>query len=471
MRSFRFHLALRATLGMALTVLLISVACVLGLRALMDRELDASILNLASIQAASVTDSPSGAMHFHEWTLTPDEAVSVRELVRYAQVWNESGQSLLRSQFMTIDLPLDHEALTTAVNGELVWREQKFEGVGIRSLYFPLARFGSAHDRHVLQISAPLTARQDMTLRLALFFLVLGTAVVLAFAGSSWWLADRVIRPVHEVMDQAESIGAGSLERRIHTYADTREYHRMVQVLNTMLGRIQRAFEAQTQFAADASHELRSPLTVLRGEIEVALRKERTPAAYRAVLESNLEEVLRLSRITEDLLLLARADARALPRANADTVLEAVLGRTVRQLAGTAEAKDLVVEVDATGAAHVPIDGGLLGQVVWNLLDNAIKFTPRGGTVRICAQSDAERMLLTVRDTGPGLGDDPDRLFDRFYRLDEVRTPGEASSGSGLGLSIVRAIVQGLGGTVTASNRPDAAGAEFRVELPLRRTA
>lgn len=456
---------------MALTVLLISVACVLGLGVLMDRELDASILNLASIQAASVTDSPDGAMHFHEWTLTPDEAVEVRELVRYAQVWNESGQSLLRSQFMTTDLPLDREALTGVANGELVWREQEFEGVAIRSLYFPLARFGSAHDRHVLQISAPLTARRDMTRRLTLFFLVLGSAVVVAFAGSSWWLAGRVIRPVHEVMDQAESIGAGSLERRIHTYADTREYHRMVQVLNTMLGRIQRAFEAQTQFVADASHELRSPLTVLRGEIEVALRKDRSPEAYREVLASNLEEVLRLSRITEDLLLLARADARALPRSSADADLEEVLSRTVRQLGGAARAKSLTVQVEASGDLHVPVDGGLLGQVVWNLLDNAIKFTPNGGTIVVTSHSDSDRMVLAVRDTGPGLGDAPDRLFDRFYRLDEVRTPGEASSGSGLGLSIVRAIVQGLGGTVTASNRSDALGAELLVELPLHRTA
>ncbi|HSR40965.1 MAG TPA: hypothetical protein VLL48_02305, partial [Longimicrobiales bacterium] len=224
MRSFRVQLALRFTLAMALAVSAISVASVLTLRSVLDEELEATILNVASIQAASVTDQPGGVMEFHEWELTPDEAASVRDLIRYAQVWGEGGRSLLRSRFMTTDLPVDREALRQAAEGELVWRDQIFQGMPVRSLYYPLARFGPAHERHVLEVAAPLVARNDMVRRLTLFFAGLSLAVVLASFAGSWWLAGRAVRPVHEVIDQAEAIGAGSLDRRIRAWADTREY-------------------------------------------------------------------------------------------------------------------------------------------------------------------------------------------------------------------------------------------------------
>ena len=466
MRSFRFQLSLRFTLSMALAVAAISVASVLTLRTLLDRELRESILNVASIQAASVVDAPGpGQMRFHEWELTPDEAASVGELLRYAQVWSEGGQSLLRSQFMTEDLPLDREALVAASEGELAWAEARFQGAPILSLYYPLARFGPAHQRHVLQVAAPLTAREEMVRRLALFFAAIAAVVTLASAAGSWWLAGRAVRPVHEVIDQAEAIGAGSLDRRIEAYADTREYRRMVEVINMMLARIQRAFEAQTRFAADASHELRSPLTALRGEMEIALRKERDAGEYRRVLESSLEEILRLSRITEDLLILARADAGFLRGGEEEVRLAEVAESVVGRLRRRAQEKGLTLELHAPGDEGARIDPGLLAQVLWNLTDNAVKFTPAGGRVDVEIERRDGELAIAVRDTGPGLGDHPERVFDRFVRLDPARTPGE-DSGTGLGLSIVRAIVEGLGGRIAAEN-VNGGGARFSVVLPV----
>ncbi|MHC4925591.1 MAG: histidine kinase dimerization/phospho-acceptor domain-containing protein, partial [Planctomycetota bacterium] len=303
-RSFRFQLALRAAGAMSLGLLAISAVTLFALRSSLDRDVDALILSVASIQAASLTDAPSGEMHFHEWDLTPDEASSVTDLVSYAQVWQADGVSLLRNQYMTSDLPLDREHLTRAGDGELIWVDMDWEGLAIRSLYYPLERMGEAHERHVLQVAAPLQARNQLLARVAGF---LGLLVVMlagaTFAGAGW-LAERAVRPVNEVIGQAEEIGAGSLDHRIQAYADTQEYRRLVEVLNTMLARIQGAFEAQRRFTADASHELRSPLTAMRGELEIAMRREREPSEYRRVLESTLEEVVRLSTITEDLLTL-----------------------------------------------------------------------------------------------------------------------------------------------------------------------
>lgn len=466
LRSFRFQLALRFTLAMALAVTAISTASVLALRSILDREMREGILNVASIQAASVVDSPGGKMSFHEWELTPDEAASVRELIRYAQVWDEGGQSLLRSRFMTEDLPLGEEALREVGEGELVWREQDFGGVDILSLYYPLGRFGPAHERHVLQVAAPLTARTEMVERLILFFAAVSIVVTLASAAGSWWLAGRAVRPVHEVIDQAEAIGAGSLDRRIRAYADTREYHRLVEVLNTMLDRIQRVFEAQMRFTADASHELRSPLTVLRGEIELALRRDRPSEEYRRVLESSQEEILRLTRITEDLLTLARADAGGLRDGEDRMEPREVAERIVQRFRPRAREKALTLSLRVDAEGPVALDPGLVGQLLWNLVDNAVKFTPRGGDVEVSVTRAPGRLEIEVRDTGPGLGPDAARVFDPFVRLDPARTPGEETSGTGLGLAIVRTIVDGYGGRVTASDSPEG-GTAFRAVLPL----
>jgi two-component system, OmpR family, sensor kinase len=464
-RSFRFLLAIRFTAAMAVSVVAIALTTTLGLRAFLDRELDASILNVASIQAASVTDSPSGDMHFHEWELTPEEAASVQGLIRYAQVWSEEGRSLLRSQFMTRDLPLDQGALQDAAAGEVVWREQQFEGAPVRSLYYPLARLGSVHARHVLQVAAPLVARDQMMDRLTLFLIAVTTVVSLASFTGSWWLAGRAVRPVHEVIDQAEAIGEGSLDRRIEAYADTQEYRRLVEVLNTMLGRIQRAFETQRRFTGDASHELRSPLTALRGEIELALRRDRSAEEYRQVLASNLEEIVRLSRIAEDLLTLARADAGVLRGQDRLVDVRPVAERITGRLRGTAAALGTTLSLRIEGDPRVSIDPDLLEQILWNLCDNALKFTPSGGWVDVhIAQS--EELEIVVTDSGPGLGEDPDRLFDRFVRADPARTPGQSRSGTGLGLSIVRAIAEGYGGSVKGENDPRG-GARVSVRLPV----
>ena len=191
-------------------IVALSVVTLLTLRTVLDRELGSSILNVATIQAASLADGPSGDMHFHEWELTPEEATSVRDLIRYAQVWQSDGVSLLRSRYMTSDLPVDFEELARAAAGELIWADQLFEGEPIRSLYYPLERLGTAHETHVLQVAAPLLARNEMLGR-ATWFLVGLTRLLGAgtFVGS-WWLAGGAVRPCHAVIVQAGEIRAGS---------------------------------------------------------------------------------------------------------------------------------------------------------------------------------------------------------------------------------------------------------------------
>ncbi|MDA0328092.1 MAG: ATP-binding protein [Gemmatimonadetes bacterium] len=466
MRSFRVQLALRATLAATLGLAALSAVTLTTLTVLLDREVNASILSVASIQAASLADGPDGAMHFHEWDLSADEAASVRDLIRYAQVWAVDGRSLLRSQYMTSDLPSDADALALASVGELVWAQQDFEGTPVRSLFYPLERLGVAHEAHVLQVAAPLAARNGMLVRAAAFLGLLTVLLAAATFAGSWWLAGSAVLPIHAVIDQAEEIGARSLDRRIQAYADTVEYRRLVDVLNTMLGRIQGSFEAQRRFAADASHEMRSPLTAMRGEIEIALRRERDREEYVRVLGSTLEEVVRLTAITEDLLTLARSDAGAMsPRLEVADAAGVVLA-VVERLRPRAVSKGVALNVAAEPAITAVIDGGLLGQAAWNLMDNALKFTPSGGRVDVSVVAVDGQVVLTVEDTGPGLGEvEQATVFARFYRADSARTHGREMGGTGLGLAIVKAVAEAHGGEANAEDRPTG-GARFTVRLP-----
>lgn len=465
MRSLRLSLAVRAALAMTLALVVMSAAVVFSMREFLDQELNANLLNVASIQAAALTDDPSGVMQFHEWELTPEEATQIRELNRFAQVWNADGESLLRSQFVTEDLPLDTAALQRASAGNLVIEEQEYLDLPIRSLYYPLERLGPLHARHVLQIAAPLQGRNQILARLGRILAAVTVLLGLATFGGGWWLARRMVKPVSEIIDQAESVEAQTLDRRIDAHADILEYARLVGVLNTMLGRLNRAFEAQRRFTADASHELRGPLTALRGEVEVALRRDRDAAEYRRVLASALQEVERLSQLAEDLLTLARSDAGVMEPRVQRTDVEERAEQVFRHLQRQAAAKDVALELQVDGETEAVLDPGLLDQLLWNLVDNAVKFSHSGGRVEVKLKGDADGLEIRVADTGPGLPpDDLDRIFERFYRADESRTYDRETGGTGLGLAIVRAIAEVHGGRVEARNRPEG-GAEFIVAM------
>jgi two-component system OmpR family sensor kinase len=469
LRSFRFILGIRVTVLMIGAVSAVALSSFLVLRQALDREINASLMSVASVQAATVTDDPSGEMHFHEWELTPEEATSLRDLVRYLQIWNTEGESLIRSRFIDEDLPLDTLALAQAGEGELVWTEGTFQGVSVRALYYPLERLGQLHTRHVLQVAAPLVARDRMLRQLGILLLAIVITVGITTFPGAWWLASRAVQPVDAIVDQAEAIGAGAPSGSIEAYADTLEYARLVQVLNRMLGRLDAALETQRRFTADASHELRTPLTVLRGELEVALRRNRTPEEYTRVLRSSLEEAERLSRLAEDLLTLTRSEAGAQKLQVEKGDLAEQVQRAVRRFTNQADAKEIDLSFSSVGGAFAEYDSDLMDRVAWNLLGNALNYTPKGGEVGVRVAGDGERLTLSVQDTGPGIP--PHRLesiFDRFVRIDEARTSGTETSGTGLGLAIVKAIVTLHGGTVTAENR-SGGGALFRVTLPMSR--
>ncbi|HKA60228.1 MAG TPA: ATP-binding protein [Gemmatimonadales bacterium] len=307
------------------------------------------------------------------------------------------------------------------------------------------------------------TAALEHDLLLSLLAIVLaGTAATLMGA---WHFTSSAVRPVAEITTQATRIEAGTLNQRIMAHAETEEYEGLVGVLNRMLERLEHGFAAQRRLTADVSHELRTPLTALRGEIEVALRAPRSPREYQLVLRSALEEIERLSTMSEDLLLITRADARLLTLHRTPTNVPDLVNESLDNLHGRLEEKDITVARAMQGGDGASIDPELATRVVDHLLENAVAHTPQGGRIDVSVEDVANHgVRVTVANSGSAIAsEDLPHLFEPFYRADPSRTRSDVS-GAGLGLAMVAAIAQLHDGTARVSAVP-AGGARFEVEL------
>jgi len=282
------------------------------------------------------------------------------------------------------------------------------------------------------------------------------------------WVGERLARDVHTIAGVARAVAEGNLDARVHAGArDTDETRALAADLDHMISQLSELVRSQRTFIAHAAHELRSPLATLHGELQLALRRDREADAYRAALEEMRGDVETLVRLTEDLLLLARLQAGAAPLPSPTRALSAV-HEALRMARGLAEERG--VQVVATGLAgigevEVPsVRGGELARLLRNLIDNAISHSPRGGAVEVAVRV-AGRLEIAVSDAGPGVApEDRPHIFAPFYR-GAHETP-EHPAGAGLGLSIARAIAQGVGGDL-ALDESYTAGARFVVSLPL----
>jgi heavy metal sensor kinase len=286
--------------------------------------------------------------------------------------------------------------------------------------------------------------------------------VLLLVAAGSWWLAARALRPVAMLTHTVEGITARGLDQRIPMLTYDREMARLIAVFNQMLDRLERSFHQATRFSADAAHELKTPLTILQGELEHALQSSEPGSEQQRAYGNLLEEIQRLKSITQKLLLLAKADAGQLalelrPMDLSAAVLELV--EDARDLASS-----LSVEHSVQPGVQVKADADLLQQVLQNLLSNAAKYNQPGGRIRFELTADATHARLRVGNTGPGIPEAARaRIFERFFRADPSRN--REIGGSGLGLSLSREIARAHRGDLILS-RSVADETEFELQLP-----
>lgn len=335
------------------------------------------------------------------------------------------------------------------------------QGMSWRILSWPYqARSGR---RGVIRLMQDLEDIQETLQRLRLILFLLIPAGIGCSALAGYWLSGKALAPVDRIARMAREIEAHRLDRRLpHSGADD-EIGRLVETLNYMMGRLETSFGAMKRFTADAAHELRNPLATMRNTIDVVLEQPRTAAEQRLALESLGEDVDRLRKIVEDLLLLARADSGRLVMEREVIRMDQVARAMIEIHEPQAQERGISLSLHALEPAEVLGDERWLYRLLANLLDNALKFTPPQGSVTVELLRRGALVQLSVSDTGPGIPEaDLPQIFERFYQADPARAQKQ---GTGLGLAIAAWVAESHGGRLTASNQAEG-GTRFTLELP-----
>jgi heavy metal sensor kinase len=340
---------------------------------------------------------------------------------------------------------------------------------GVQRLVYAQVLPASQGTPPVLVVSRSIGELQAALTQTILFLAGLSILIVVAGTLLAHNLAGRILEPVRRIASTARSFSEQDLHRRVEVAVPPDELGELVQTFNGMLARLERSFESLRRFTADASHELRSPLALMRSELEGTLVRPRTPAEYEQVLRGLEAEVEHMSRMVDQLLLLARADAGALRPAETNLDVADFLHETAARWRPVADSRNVRVDVDAPDSGSVWADPDLLLRVMDNLIDNATRHAPAGTPVRLTGAPTAAGWNIDVRDEGPGVPTAARAvLFERFARVDGARD--RDSAGAGLGLALSRAIAESHGGTLQLVDE-NGSGATFRLFLPDRTAA
>lgn len=460
MKSFRSALALRVTVQALALAIVLLVGAVFLLRTNLLSSVDASLIQSAEIQAEAGAGATLGEFRFPTQVMTPSEREGGGPLFPWAQTLTTAGLPGTRSVNLVGTLPVPVRALEAARSGSIGRATVPWSGQRIRTVIYPLSRLRPAYANQILQVAVSLEPMRHTLTWFAKRMALVGLACTALAWVIAWQIAGRALEPALAITSQAEEIGVNELARRVSAPGNLIEFNRMAVAFNALLERIERAVTGTRRFTSDASHELRAPLTVLRGELELALSRPRTLPDYEEVLRRCLDEVLRLARLADDMLTLTRVEGGVVGVKRIPMDLDEIVARAVGRKNALAGGRGVTLDLSGN-AGMISGDGDLMLRAVEYLLEHAIMSSPRGGTVKV-RLSDAEKRTIEVTDSGPGLKQDEiSGVFQRFYRSNRPRS---ASDESGLGLPIARAVALSHGGVLDyAGNNP---GASFRMILP-----
>jgi heavy metal sensor kinase len=320
-------------------------------------------------------------------------------------------------------------------------------------------------DGIILALGKDLKEARETLSDLGLAYLLALPFVLIAVGAGGWWIAHRAVAPVQAIAAQAEKISASDLHQRLPQFTSHDEIDHLARVLNAMFDRLQRSFAQVTRFTSDASHELKTPLALMRAEVEAALESANVASEQRHLLSDLIEQCSQLSQIVDGLLFLSRADDRRLAIEQKPIDLVRLVGELREDAEILAAEGSLSLQCQMPAELIVHGDVRLLRRAVMNLIDNAIKYNRPGGSVTLSASAEGKNARLSIANTGRGLRIDVhQRVFDRFYRGDSSHS--EETVGHGLGLSIAREIARAHGGDVTLVHS-DSDATEFSIVLPI----
>ena len=317
---------------------------------------------------------------------------------------------------------------------------------------------------YIVQVASPLVQLKSVLRNLGFSLLFLLPLTVILTGLSGVFLVQLTLNPVNQMIDTIHLITAENLKLRLKVPGTKDEIESLANTFNQMIARLDEAFTSQRQFMEDISHELKTPLSVLKGELEVTLKRIRSTQEYETTLQSSLEEVNHLAGIVENLLTLARFDAKTTVLQAQVLDLNVLIKDAVDAIQVLAVQKQITLQLNNVHTVELFADKNQIKRMFLNILDNAIKYTPSGGKIAIDLRQQKDKADIEISDTGIGIpGDELPHIFDRFYRVDKSRS----SVGFGLGLSIAQSIAMAHGGKIYArANVPH--GTVFTISLPVR---
>jgi len=381
------------------------------------------------------------------------------------RIFDAHGSAIASSR----DIPLDR--LDVRIYNEMKKGRDRLESsffnlngklVAFRSFTTPVIENNRL--AYVVQVDSSSTELRTALRSLSLSLLFLLPLTVLVTGGTGIFLVQLTLKPVHQMIATIHQIKAENLKLRLNIPGTKDEIEALAVTFNDMISRLDEAFTSQRQFMEDISHELKTPLSVLKGELEVTLKRIRSAQEYETTLHSSLEEVNRLARIVENLLVLARFDAKTASLQTMPLDLSILIKESVEDIRLLADQKQIALQFNDARTADVFVDKNQIKRLILNILDNAIKYTPTGGSISVDLCQQKYTVDIDISDTGIGIPENElPYIFDRFYRVDKSRS----SSGFGLGLSIAKSIVKAHGGEIYARpNTPQ--GTIFTISFPLK---
>ena len=457
--SFRTRLWVGHVVVLGLMLAIAALGADWALRRVILGRVDDEILALAHTEEAALKDDPTVPLRILELTPGPPSFARLDKLV---QITDLDGRVAARSASLgSSSLPTPPDLLARLRAGSVAFGTVTSFAEPIRMVSMPTDVRGN---RYVIQVAMSLDDAYAAT-RIGRWLFLSMSLVILAVIGlTGALLARRALRPIDQMVSRARRIGEANLADRLPHPGTADEIGRLVATLNEMLGRLERSFEVRRMFSADASHELRSPVSRLRAELEVALRRPRQAAEYEETLRSCLDEVERVQGMIEELLELAHLETtddaeRPEPVAVTDLVAAALFAVQPR-----AESQGVAIVAEALPDVLVNAAPVAAKVALTNILDNAVKFSPAGARVRVAVTAADNEAVIAVSDAGPGVSpEEAERLFEPFYRGKASHATGAA--GVGLGLAISRVLVQRQGGRISL-NGSGQEGATFSVHLP-----
>ncbi|MGZ3605827.1 MAG: histidine kinase dimerization/phospho-acceptor domain-containing protein, partial [Thermodesulfobacteriota bacterium] len=436
LRSLRFKLTLWYVLILGVLLTSFSGFLYFTLSKSLYRDVDNKLKSLAEL-IASESSSPLSKFSFGTIDQALEASMNLKPIGKFIQVLDESGNIGRKSDNLrNVQLPISLNALKNASKGSNTFETNRtIENTPLRIMTFPVVENG--HVTKIVQIASSLEGVEDALNKLFLILIIsVPSTLILASLGGQF-LAHKALKPVDDITQTARMITSKNLNQRINPPKVKDEISRLIETFNEMISRLDQSFQQMKQFSSDASHELKTPLTILKGEVEVMLRRERTSHEYQQTLKSNLEEINRMSQIVEDLLTLSKADTGEIGLNKEDINLTEILNEVVAQMNRLASSKKLdLSSSNHDEDIHLFGDALRLRELFINLIENGIKYTEEGGSIRIFLQKVSsarnqsgwlerekdELVKIIVSDTGIGIAqEDQERIFDRFFRVDKAR--------------------------------------------------